>query len=311
MKNLITHTFIEFYYRGGQGLIINEQLFEGKDRKNLLEAYGVPSGCEETAGKLARMIINLLPAKNIEFEATDLNFVENINVFVEDGLTTNAIYIPDETIVADNGLFKSINIYINSSITNDYYDLFVYLIHELTHAKQDNDLRIKRSGIKQEINKIGYSKHSKILPNAEDIKKHLGNLLYYLNQYEKGAFVSMLRGKCERVKDNIFSNISEAIGFLKTTGPYRTYEIIHTLAEYYGNVNQSEEQKEKIMSVLKEISDYNFPSFKDFSKWVNTRANKVLSKMDEVIPKMACDYLKIRSGLAPAKYLSKSDFKQI
>lgn len=302
INSLTTHLFIEFYYNGGKGLFLNEQLLEGREKKLLFERYGIFNGCEEVVKKLVTLIRNLRPSRDITLDDCGLNFLKTIHLKIEDNRSALATYSPDDTVVGEKGVFEEITIIISSSL-KDEYEQYAFITHELIHAKQDYDLRQKGSSLWDEMKKVNYRGHAKIGADEEEVKKQLGLLLYYLNQYEIGGFVSMLKSEFEKVKNHVFNDIQDVINYIKTTGPYRTYIVIQTYANVYGNLDYTDEDKKKIMDILSEISDYNFPSFLDFSRWAKGRARKVLNKMDEIIPKIACETLKIRSRMVSRGYL--------
>ena len=97
------------------------------------------------------------------------------------------------------------------------------LIHEITHAYQDYNLRKKGSSLSVNINKrVDYSKLSDEYINSGDYHiRYMAKILYLLNGYEKGAFISELKMS---LKGRHFDTVDEVMDYLKGTDTYFQFE---------------------------------------------------------------------------------------
>lgn len=292
---LTTHLFIEFYYKGGKGLLIEEHMLGADERKNLFEAYGLFDGCDKAANKIVDMVFGLKHVGDITIDDIGLPFVRTVHLKMSDYVLGS--YRMKETVVGKDGTFDEITITVNKNI-DSRNDLFIVMMHELTHAYQDYNLRRNGSSLSGEAEKIGYNKF--FAPYDEETVDHdLSRLFYYLNQYERGGYMTMLAGIMDSVKDRVFENLTSAINFLKESPIYEMYRDIRDVALKYADKSQDEISKKITLSVANTVSGYDFKTFGDLSSWLLKNSRKALDKLDKVIPKLACERMQISGFMKP------------
>lgn len=308
MDRLLTHVFIDLFYGRNRGLLIKEELYRDEKRKLLLERYGVFDGCEEIAYRLSDVMFigNYISDGTTSSEGTNCHFLFDVIGVVDDSLNEKAYYNPSETVLSSDGTFKEIKIHINSDKIKNYSDLYINIMHELTHAKQDYDLRLKGMSLNTEGERVGYNKHAGVSIDEPVDKVMVSKYLYFLNQYEKGAYVSMLKGRLNKASGISFSSIDEVIRYLKDTEEYKVYSMLKKYTPMFCGKDIPHERKSEIVKIANRISNYNFRTFNDFSRWRITRLNKVLNKMDRIIPRIATEYLKMNIFMGNANTLEEN-----
>ena len=308
--SLITHTFIEFYMRTSKGLIAEERLMEDKFKRKLFEAYGVFRGCEEAAEYIARHTMMLDNAGRITMNPP-LSFIKEVCVVFVDGKKSYASYRPDETVVNKDGTFDYVEFSVRKPI-GDYNELVTFLMHELTHAWQDYHLRTKGTTLSSETNKVGYPTFQKYVNTGKTLESRISILLYYLDAFEKGAYESMIQGELRKIKGKKFETIKDAIDSLKNTKTYKTYEVVKTCANIYTDKTLDEKNKLIILRTVNNLSNYNFKTFNDFSEWASKRTERMLRKLDNIIPKIAVNSLDVKNHvMESAGFLDPNDFDDI
>lgn len=292
MENLLlTHTFIEMFYNNSIGSLLYEHQMDDVYKKDIFEKYGLTNGFEETANMIAGIVFDKHEPQTIEVNSKYIDFIDKILIRLDRTRINPATYSHDESTLNTDGTFSKVVIYVKLPVGGFSY-LVGNIMHELVHAKQDHDLMEKGSSLPDENAKIGYRK-TVDMPPINDIVKEISDLLYCLNQYERGAYVAMLQGEILKVKDKVFPSIDEAVDFLRNTEPYLTYLKIKEYVDKYTNRFYSDSFKQQILEIVNKISDYNFKTFNDFRKWATTRVDKTIFKMENVMPKIAADMMNV------------------
>ena len=289
-SELKTHLFIELYFRK-RNLPLLES-FRGK--KHLFESYGLNNECVEIVRTILK---NLRHDSRIIRIAVDSSFVDSIVVYFTEGVGWSAGYAPSRTKIDSNGRFSEITVYVNPfSIDSD--TLETSLIHEITHAYQDYNLRKKGSSLSVNINKrVDYSKLSDEYINSDDYHiRYMAKILYLLNGYEKGAFISELKMS---LKGRHFDTVDEVMVYLRGTDTYFQFEKVIDVCNNilnrfdYGYVNAAN----KILGV-------NFNTVNQFRKWFNACVYRVQKKLEVVIPKIAAENITMTEMMIPRDFIN-------
>lgn len=311
-NNFKTHLFINFFYGKNRSLYLVEQMTYGNDRKLLLEQYGIFDGCERLAHDLEQVIHDNYNLNRINVSGLGISWIENIVLEINKNGTEGS-YSPEESVFDEtNKVFKNIIISINNDIVFSEY-LFELLMHELTHAYQDYNLRLKGMSLSSELKKTGYHNHNNevyrnkeyddILNDGikEDININLSNIFYFFNNFEKPAYIASIEGKLKSC-DRTFSNIAEVIYFMKSTNIYKTYEYVYECIDDMANF-KSEVGRNYVMSLIPKLSNYKFTNYHDFIRWLKYKRKGIQYKFDRIIPKLAYNYLKVSEYLLPSRVM--------
>lgn len=170
----------------------------------ILEKYGIYDGCENLATYLNKKVKNKLINSNKEKFTVYKNDLKNFKNVFFDSLT---IIINKSNEVSGGYVAKSkydsnimIKLNVDTRIKNDnYINIF---IHELIHAY--NDYLLSINGV-QSLFKISntdfykyISKHNDEESDDEYLLKHA---LYFLNNYERNAYIVQLKAELIKNKD--------------------------------------------------------------------------------------------------------------
>ena len=291
MDNLRTHTFIEFYYRKGNRFL-NEHNSKLSFRE-LNESYGVFNGCET----LAREIFNRIKeidlqngeSRNITLKMKGNHWIDSIEVFVfcDENSHTGASFNPYSEIIlcGDRKKFSPLKLTLNLKSSN----IVVCLMHELTHAYEDYNRRIKqKKSILQKAYDNGYHLNNSI-GNYDNAKKYLSFILYYLNDFEINAHISQIKGELQNCNKH-FVNIEQIVDFLRETDVYKRYHIIKNYIDFFSGVTDELSQI-IVMSWIEDLSNLKFRSYQNFVKYMNKKYDKLERHMNRFIPKIAYEYL--------------------
>ncbi len=297
MKNtnpFLTHLFIEMFYNHNcHRALLAEELYNGHDRKRLLESYGVFPGCEDTARYIADKIFQSNSGVGISFYAAPLiKFTDFIKVCMTD-VDNPAFYAPFESVFnADEGKFKSISIYLNKQVTKSE-DIVRLMMHELTHAYQDYNLRLQGKDITGEVDKVGYNFTHQNIDSESNDRRNIAIMLYQLNLYERGAFITQIKDEVNRMEGMHFSTVNDAIRYVKETNSYKRYVRLRKAVDTYVDKNWDDVIKEHFLSIANDVSDYNFKNYNEFYRYVKTVSGRLFKKVETFIPKLICDKINI------------------
>ena len=301
-----SHVFIEYFY-GNDKAFIKEQLI--KDRKKLFESYGLFDNCTGIAQKVYNTIKSF-PKSSILHVPVGHKFVDVIKVTITSDNENGASYQPNKCEVDNNGRFNVLVINIDKSLIKSHKKLLGSIMHELMHAYQDYNLIQKGYSLKDRMTDYGYYSNEIGKYEDDEIKDTVSWLLYYLNGYERGAYISDIRGQLEGCR-KVFNNISEVIDFIKNTDTYYNYEVIfqygkqilgitdsdvkNTVLKYFNDLSLKKEPNvENIINTTKKFKDYDM-----LRRWLKNRLSAVKRKFETVIPKMAYDYLTMNEIISP------------
>lgn len=291
MDSLRTHIFIEFYYRKG-----NKFLNEHNSKlsfKELNESYGVFNGCERLAkgiyNKLKDLKLQNGERRIIILEVENNQWIDSIAVmaYVDEQTIAGASYKPSSELAlyGNRNKFSPLALTVNLNSKN----IVVNLMHELTHAYEDYNRRIKgKKNIKDRALEIGYhlNKH---VGNYYNDKKYLSYILYYLTDFEINAHLSQLKGELQNCNKH-FVNIQQIVDFLRKTDVYERYSKIKSYIDLFSKVTDEETQKVVLLWSW-DISNLKFRSYQHFVNYLNKTYNNLERRMNRFIPKIAYEYL--------------------
>lgn len=308
--DLITHLFIEAYFNR-KGLLTEEHFLYGEERKQLFESYGVFDGCEEAAEEILDVIQSHLQ-KNGNGNATVYCYPESLSFFTEEvviRLSEDFRYCAYSHGFSNfndkDGRFSFIYLKINPKLERS--TLLVALMHELTHAYQDYNLRIKGSSLTQVAKKEGYSKTARYMSmGRDDMIGEVSRVMYLLNQFERGAYMASLLGIVKNIlQQHQFENIRDALEYIKNNSTvlknYNTIKSYVDAFESYGNYAHLDDGiTERLLDVANEVSGYKFKTYKEFVVWITSRMNKVLRKIDKYLYVIIDKYLTVNEYMLPS-----------
>lgn len=298
---LITHIFIEAYFNH-KGLLIEEQLLRSTERRKLFESYGIFNGCEEAAYSILSDVLDckenqsqiVVSPKTLRF------FVKKvvINLTLTQG---NGGYDPDITVVNKDGTFDRIYIYLNRHKDQD--TILTTLMHELTHAYQDYCLHKKSNSLAQQSQQSGYKKTTDYLsnPNIKGILKHMSKLLYILNNFEMGAFMTSLFIDTKKIlKSNHFDNITQALNFIKKHSKIiPLYNSIKRTTAIYTDSSLTDDKKALILMAANRVTNNNFRNYKQLANYLKHKTQQMSNKIEKNLPKIVNDNLQVNHFMPP------------
>ena len=298
------HLFIEFYYNNNGKLFIFEQSDRQLNEEVLLENYGVFKGCKNLAYQLLDFIKSNKGKKTANFSIKHCPWLEQIKVALnyQNG---EAAYIPEDSVFV-NDKFKTIYILFNPNFTNTSDGLSL-LMHELMHAYQDYQLRLKGLSLENEFKKIGYDKNNTDYSEdfaikdkrKRELKYNLSWVLYHFNDFERSAYIAQIAGYLHNCKQR-FSTINDVFNFLKNTIVYKNYETVFEWTNELINL-KDEELQEFVLDKVKELSNYQFKDYAQFVQWLKGKLNRYNNKFNTILPKIANEHLRmIRTLMQPA-----------
>lgn len=268
----------------------------------ILERYGSYLGQKELILDLAKEI-NKVIANNDPEDTFTLNknyLNEYSNIFfneLEIKFSNDTAYIPNKSkFIKDDNIFDKVLIHINPRIYNDYKNLAKALMHEILHAWDNYQSYIKDSKFNlYDLTKLG-SKYVKTLYNEVDrtpnnICKRICNMV---SQLEQNAYLSELTIELdlEKFDVNKYHTTEEAYKaayevFINSDIWYQYSGLWDWLNEF--KVNGSSYDKKLFVNEYNEINDTSYNFNKIYHK-LDGLFNKILKKMELVIPKIFKDY---------------------
>lgn len=267
----------------------------------IYERYGSYLGQKELILDLAKeidlSISNNDPEDTFILDKNDLS--EYSNIFfnkLEIQFSNNTAYIPDKSnFIKKDNLFDKVFIYINPKIYNNYKTITKALMHEILHAWDNYQSYIKNAKFNlYDLTKIG-SKYSKTLYNDDkDISNICKRICNMVSQVEQNAYLNELTIELDLEKFDVtkYHSAEEAYKdaydiFVNSDIWYQYSGLWNWFNEFKNNSDKND--KELFVKTYNEINntDYNFN--KIYHK-LDGLFNKILKKMELVIPKIFRDY---------------------
>lgn len=300
---LITHIFIEAFFNH-DGLLTEEHLKSSEERKQLFESYGIFDGCKEAAEEIETAVIfkNNDNSPVITVSPKSLTFVNKVTVYLISEKIGNGAYDETKTKVNKDGTFDEIVIYLNNDISSK--EMITTLMHELTHAYQDYNLRKGGKSLGGQGKKVGYGITMDYVhgeKNNGTLAKNMAMLFYMLNQFESSAFLTgLLNDVKNALTNNHFKNITEAVNYIKKhSRVFDYYNKINRMTSKYCNPNLPLELKQLIVKAAKTTSRYNFQNFKQVSNWLKSHTYKLSDKLERTLPKIVNDNIIVSEFMMP------------
>ena len=267
----------------------------------IYERYGSYLGQKELILDLAKeidlSISNNDPEDTFILDKNDLS--EYSNIFfnkLEIQFSNNTAYIPNKSnFIKKDNLFDKVFIYINPKIYNNYKTIAKALMHEILHAWDNYQSYIKNAKFNlYDLTKIG-SKYSKTLYNDDkDISNICKRICNMVSQVEQNAYLNELTIELDLEKFDVtkYHSAEEAYKdaydiFVNSDIWYQYSGLWNWFNEFKNNSDKND--KELFVKTYNEINntDYNFS--KIYHK-LDGLFNKILKKMELVIPKIFRDY---------------------
>lgn len=284
-NGLRQHLFIEIYFKHRNLLLIESQ----KDIKLVCESYGVNREVIDIANEIEN---NLNLNKKINIINVNTSFVDKITVYFNTSVE-EAAYWPEKSELDENGKYNNMVIVINPNVDKD--DLFTCLVHELTHAFQDYNLRLKDTDLTTQMKKHNYFRiNSEYIKSNDPYIKLMAKILYIFNGYKKGAFISEIKSS---LKDKYYFTIEEVMTDIKNNQAYKMFiKSLELCDEIVNSGNYG------YMNAASKITGKQFNTYNQFSKWLNGISYSMSKKLERFIPKIAGEHVKMVETMAHYRY---------
>lgn len=294
------HFFIEMMHnRKREFAFIYEERIPYSNVELLMEEYGEFKGCESLASEITRTIKQKAKASIYNFSYHPKNglFINELEIELTIGSLCS--YELAKSHFNGKGLYEPLYLTIGVDSLADG-TIKSAIMHELTHAYEDY-MRHSHGAesLKDKTRKIGYGKNPIDMADTYDnFKKIVSFILYHINDFERNAYIAKIKGICYDYNER-FDSITQALEWVKTTVPYHNYKIIFSWGETLCNETDPTRQEE-ILEYVRELSNYDFKTYKRFAKWLEKKINDYKRKFDNIIPKIAASTLKFNEALNPS-----------
>lgn len=299
--SLDLHFYAEF--------ILNESF--KKTYFNIHEKYGSYIGQKELIIDLAKeiwfTISNHEPENEFILDRKDLNHYSNIffnKLIIQLGNIGSSYVISSSKFDNKTKLFDMVRIDIDYNEIQSYNDVCSILMHELLHAF--NEYMGYMTNSKYKLNDLvgngtPYNK-TRMLNNKVSIENICKRILNNIRKWEQNAYISELSAELEKNEFNIskFGTTQEAYKEAK-----KIFMDSDTWFQYSGlwrrlnTISNNNDEMKEFESVYNEINGTNL-SFNKIYRKLDSQFNKILSKMERLVPKLFYDYYneKYKSSLS-------------
>lgn len=182
-----------------------------------------------------------------------------------------------------------LEIYCNNQTIKDNTNLTKLIIHELLHAYEDYQLKIKKLSLKDYLTNA-YKKSITNLNNRNEVIRNLSRCQYFLNDHEKNAYF----GTLEYQISNLFKtyqgdkyDFTKIINLIKQSDVWKEY---FKLDEFIQNINKNMIDKELFVNVYNSMNNSS-KTLSQIQKEFNYKWKKFNSKFNQLISKIICDTL--------------------
>lgn len=280
------HLFIEFFYNNEKNFLVEQLSLD-----NINEQYGVPNECE----KMTRVIISSLDKdKHINNIEIKNSWVKNIKIIHNGNPNVIASYLPYDSLIYSSTNNDSTTYFYNPlTITLNYTnsnnkEIFVALMHEITHAYEDYCRRIrnKETLISNGI-KYGYNKNR---IQTDDVNEYIiSKILYYTYRVERNAFIASMVGELKHSNKH-FSSIGEVLDFIRNTNTYGNYMNVINWINDFIDITDKDIQNEAL-KYIQNLSNLKFKTYRQFEKYLIKKKYEIINKFNKIIPKIAYEHL--------------------
>ena len=229
---------------------------------------------------------------------SNLNWLDYIIIEIDEK-SDDFGYLSNRTILNTNGSFYKI-IISAPKVTN--YNFMGSIMHELLHAYQDYNLRKKNASLlSKNINSKYFDNYRLGSDENDKVSYIVSKLLYYLNFYEKNAYIASLTGLLYWA-DKEFNTVNDVFNFVKSTNIYKNYQILNNFVEQIEWVrnNGNEELKNKISQEVSKRSNLNFKNFGQLVSFFRNKINQITLKINKEIPKIIHKYFSLPETMIPS-----------
>lgn len=265
-NELLSHIAIEYYFN----CYLNEDI--------ILEKYGTFDNCIKISKIIDNKIVKCIKSgKNIiKYRKSDFNFdnifFNSLTIYLFKSNNEYMEYDLEKSTYNINGIDNLvINVYYNE-LNNQYIDL---IVHELTHAYIDNELRKSNNNLYIKLSK---SKTYKQLTNLSNITQHI---LYMFHTLEVNSFIAQIKADLEVYKSKI-KTPQDALNVLKKSIVYQGYVAIE-------NIILNNDFTDEITKEYNRINDTNYTTNKVI-KILKKNSKKINNKLYRLLPKMCIEY---------------------
>lgn len=265
-NELLSHIAIEYYFN----CYLNEDI--------ILEKYGTFDNCIKISKIIDNKIVKCIKSgKNIiKYRKSDFNFdnifFNSLTIYLFKSNNEYMEYDLEKSTYNINGIDNLvINVYYNE-LNNQYIDL---IVHELTHAYIDNELRKSNNNLYIKLSK---SKTYKQITNLSNITQHI---LYMFHTLEVNSFIAQIKADLEVYKSKI-KTPQDALNVLKKSIVYQGYVAIE-------NIILNNDFTDEITKEYNRINDTNYTTNKVI-KILKKNSKKINNKLYRLLPKMCIEY---------------------
>lgn len=299
--SLDLHFYAEF--------ILNESF--KKTYFNIYEKYGSYIGQKELIIDLAKeiwfTISNHEPENEFILDRKDLNQYSNIffnKLIIRLGNIGSSYMISSSKFDNKTKLFDMVHIDIDYNEIQSYNDVCSILMHELLHAFNEYMSYMTNSKCKLDDlvgNGTPYNK-TRILNNKVSIENICKRILNNIRKWEQNAYISELSAELEKNEFNIskFGTTQDAYKEAKKIFmDSDTWLQYSSLWKRLNTISKNNDEMKEFESVYNEINGTNL-SFNKIYRKLDSQFNKILSKMERLVPKLFYDYYneKYKSSLS-------------
>ena len=263
-------------------------------KKVLTEYYGVFNGCENKAIEILSKIRSLWKSNDAD-ECQDFSvecdFCETKKLFITaTKLKLRGAYLLDKKWV--NGLDV---ILINPNILYDDDNYIIKtLVHELTHAYEDYQRKLKGSSLLDYAKQTNYANARKWFLNGGDedneMKDEIAEIMRYLSTFEVNASLAALNSLVMRPwGGKKFNTVNDVLLYIYDTREYNRLMGYANTARLYAET-KDEEEMDDILEALNELSDNKFRTKEQARHYFMVLCNRTERQVEKLIPKLVNAY---------------------
>lgn len=178
--------------------------------------------------------------------------------------------------------FNQIKIFINSRENKTYNDILVSLVHELTHAWEDYNRRIKddKLSLYNTLSNSNYKELISHINSFNDFSDLCAKILYMFKRFEKNVYISELSVALHNSNKKI-NNYKDALDVFYNTETYKEYYILYEAFKKFYNENKFIKYYQNHIKNISPNKIY---------KILNNQFINVFNKISSIVPKLYYEY---------------------
>ena len=178
--------------------------------------------------------------------------------------------------------FNQIKIFINSRENKTYNDILVSLVHELTHAREDYNRRIKddKLSLYNTLSNSNYKELISHINSFNDFSDLCAKILYMFKRFEKNAYISELSVALHNSNKKI-NNYKDALDVFYNTETYKEYYILYEAFKKFYNENDFIKYYKNHIKNISPNKIY---------KILNNQFINIFNKISSIVPKLYYKY---------------------